>query len=186
MSLATMGQDRRASASLSTDMQLKKKTAQGRTNAESFLHSSRGAVLPEFAVVIGPLLAAFFSLLQLTQIYVANIVLKNATLVACRAASVTQSAGDGFHNPDPNEAAYANVGYLVDAARASMTESDRARFQSITPVPTIDPVSGVVELRLEATFHCTIPLGSKVACGGDFIPLRATAVVPYHGVQYEL
>ncbi len=183
-------EDGPSSSGLTKIMKNRKRTgtsiAVGSTPKKSSLASStQGAVLPEFVVVIGPLLVAFFSLLQLTQLYVSNIVIKNATLVACRAASVTQPAPGGLHNPDGDEANYANLGYLVDAARASMTESDRTRFQSISPVVNIDAAAHMTEVRMDATFHCTIPLGWRIACGGDYITLHGAARMPYHGVRYD-
>jgi hypothetical protein len=142
----------------------------------------RGAALVEFACAIGPICMIFFCTLQLGQALIAHIVFRHAAFTAARMAVVGKSPmqpGSFVGNDDdPLKAALEGMDYYTAVPDPMFDQMDvKATY------PDADQY-GPVSVTLTGTFHCSIPLGSRVICKGRKIQMTTTVTLPHQGARY--
>ena len=137
----------------------------------------RGAVIVEFAVAFMPLALVFFTFVQLGQVYTASLVLRHAAIQGVRTAAVVLP-------PNPG-----NVGKPEDVDRAvhlSLGPWDkRFTILEVKKTPARAPYE-LVTIEVKATYHCSVPLGQRIACGADSLLELNPIVVQYpnQGARY--
>jgi Flp pilus assembly protein TadG len=124
-------------------------------------HSSRvrvrGAAMPEFVIASIPVFAAFFSFMQLQQLYIAHLAMKHATLVAARAGTVMLEAD---HNPG----ATGGEADAIAAANAAIGPL-KSRLTLTTKVSGSGSRNGMVTATVTGKYQCKVPLGGRIVCG---------------------
>ncbi len=151
-------------------------------SSSKLVHDRRGATLVEFACVFAPLCAVFFCTMQLGQAVIAHIVFRHAAYTAARMAVVGASpmqpgsfVGD---TSEPLKAALEGLDYYTAIPDPSFDQLDVK-----TTYPSTDQY-GPVTVTLTGTFHCTIPLGSRLICKRLKINMATTVTLPHQGARY--
>jgi hypothetical protein len=147
---------------------------------------TRGAALIEFVIAFLPMLMVFFSFAQAAQLAKAKLMMKHAAIAAARAAVVikdkdsgsTTNPGDNGEETDITWAANVALGqYLLDG------NVDAAGVDCQRP-DTSDPF-GLVTCTVKATYHCDVPLGKFLVCGGGTMDLTERMSLPLQGARYR-
>src|SRR5262249_28860646 len=147
---------------------------------------TRGAALIEFVLAFLPMLMVFFSFAQAAQLAKAKLMLKHSAVAATRAAVVikdkdsgsTTNPGDNGEETDVTWAANGALGnYLLDR------DLDAPSADCQRP-DTSDPF-GLVTCTVRATYHCDVPLGKYLVCGGGTMDLTERMSLPLQGARYR-
>jgi Flp pilus assembly protein TadG len=159
-------------------------------NTESLVKDQRGAVLVEFVIAIVPVIIAFFSFLQLTQVATARLVLKHGAIVGARAAAVFSNE----HENNPGQPEGTNAAPVTQGVKAAMLPwVQKGAFTNIH-VDVEDASSeedpyGWVTVRVDATYNCraeTGPFWDVLTCGADRKKeMSETYRMPHQGAVYE-
>ncbi len=141
------------------------------------LRESRGAVLPEFAVVLMPLLICFFTIAQLALATCAKMAVRHAAGVAVRAAAVSHGE---FHDRSgerddglAQQAAEASLGPWRGIITMSVAITGGSRAQHDELVATIT-----------ASYPCSVALGSRIVCGAGALPIVESSHLANQGARY--
>ena len=150
------------------------------------MKDQKGAALIEFVIAFSPMLMVFFSFAQAAQLAKAKLILKHAAIAATRAAIVikdkdagtTTNPGDNGEETDITWGANIALGtYLidgnVDAATVDCARADRE-----------DPF-GLVTCTVRTTYHCDVPLGKLLVCGGNTMLIEEKSSLPHQGARYR-
>jgi hypothetical protein len=158
-----------------------------------FHHHTQGAAYVEFLVAFMPLLVAFECLLQLIELHVANLVTAHAAQCASRAAAVVLPDDpkhyqgvpvgvlEGRRLQDVEHAAALPLRAVrgIISARLRLTDADGAWAAE-------QGLRTTTAIRVEATYHCRIPLARRLVCdpASTDAQLVATAPLILHGARY--
>ena len=155
--------------------------------ARGFLSATRGAVYVEFLIAFMPLLMFFLSLIQLTWVNTANIVVKHAAVIATRAATIVIPDDQNEYDTDPGDASGERMKAIESAARGPLFAL------AIVPSPRVSlplgdtySAHGMVKVRVDYDFPCRVPIGSTVVCG--FLrkkTLSGEAAMPLQWANYK-
>jgi Flp pilus assembly protein TadG len=139
----------------------------------------RGAAMAEFIIASVPVFAAFFSFLQLEQLYRAHLVMKHATLVAARAGTV-------MLEPDHNPGATGGEADAIAAATAALGPL-KNRLTLSTKVTGSGTRNGMVTATVTGTYKCNVPLGGRIVCGigGEKVFPEYKVMLPLQGAEYQ-
>lgn len=156
---------------------------------------ARGAIYVEFLIAFMPVFVMFLGLVQLADLHQASVIVGHSAIMAARSAVVV------LHD-DPQYYGNAEIGKptgqrLDDIKRAAMTPLLASR--SITQYKVNLPASAggsdtkseftrdeLVRVRVQAQFHCRVPLVGTLVCGSKSMKtLAAEAALPNHGVSYS-
>jgi Flp pilus assembly protein TadG len=152
----------------------------------SIRHDVRGAALIEFVIAFLPMLMVFFSFAQAAQLAKAKLLLKHAAIAATRAAVVikdkdtggTTNPGDNGEETDITWAANLALGTYVTDGNFDAASADCERPD------TSDPF-GLVTCTVRTTYHCDVPLGKLLVCGGGTMDLSEHMSLPFQGARYR-
>ena len=156
----------------------------------------RGAVYVEFLAAFLPLFIFFESLVQFAGLVTAKLVVQHAAVSAARAAIVVLPDDPDEYDNEPvgsisgkrldaieNAAAITlrTLHSFVDFKVTFPTSSDGK--QTRTKVGRDD----LVRVKVEATYHCSVPLANRLVCNPttSLRTLTATAALPNQGADYE-
>lgn len=153
-----------------------------KTLLRNFMGDTRGATLPEFAVVILPLCCVFFGLAQICHLFVGHLMFRHAAHAAARMAVV------GASPMQPG----AFVGDDQEPRKAALEALD---YWTRIPDPTIDDVQvkttypetdqyGPVQVKVTGTFHCRVPLGATLVCKRGVVQMTSQITLPHQGARY--
>lgn len=151
---------------------------------------TKGAVIVEFAAVILVMLSAFFSLVQISLVYTANLLLNHAAVAGVRAYAVIHKEGE--NNPGKNggetdyqDAALMALGPWKDTIHiTSFTANSQSNDQADYGYYEEDHV------ELQAIYDCNVPLGNRLVCGAGKTTVltrivKAQADYPHQGARYK-
>lgn len=152
--------------------------------ATELLSDERGAVLAELLLVYLPVLLAFFSFWQLSELLVGQLVVKRAASAAGRAAAVVLADDPAFYEGDNSEA-FAGLRRRDIELAAGLVLATSPHFTSSFTVSVDATPGGFEPLRVSvaAEFRC----GALSAfCGtGSRRILRSEATHVRHGADYS-
>ena len=154
------------------------------TGGRGLLRDARGAVLAEFVIAILPILTAFLCFVQLGHLATAKLVMQHGAIVGARAAAViTNGKGDNPGQPDGVHADVVAQG--VDLAMYAWTRSQKLTDLSVEITDYSSPADpyGEVDVKIEARYHCDVPLGWLI-CGGRTVTMTETKKMPHQGAVY--
>jgi Flp pilus assembly protein TadG len=135
----------------------------------------RGAAMVEFVVAVMPMLITFFSFVQLGKLMTARLVLQHATKTALRTATLT---------PKGDPRAMNDSGKIREAAQDALGQWSNQLTISVSPSQG-GGVHGLVNVTVNATYRCDVPLGSLLVCGGGSKKLKPiTLSMPLQGGDY--
>jgi Flp pilus assembly protein TadG len=145
----------------------------------------RGAALAEFIVAMPVLLLAYLSFLQMAHVYAASLVMRHATAVLARYASVsygnnfiaTEDQATGGDNPSWRDAAIEALGPWKTVV--TVRGEPQVRFQGGTRDPW-----GDIETRAEFQYTCSVPMAKDIVCRNGVVIRSLQAVSPLHGARY--
>ncbi len=153
-----------------------------KTILRNFSRDTRGATLPEFAVVILPLCCVFFGLAQIAHLFVGHLMFRHAAHAAARMAIVGASpmqpgtfVGD---EDEPRKAALEALGYWTEIPNPRIDD-----VQTHITYPQADQY-GPVTLKLTGTFHCVVPLGATLVCKHGVVQMTSEITLPHQGARY--
>jgi Flp pilus assembly protein TadG len=154
--------------------------------SKRLLRNTKGAVLAEFVIAIVPVFTTFFSFVQLSRIATARLVVKHAAIAGARAAAVMTNANDDT----PDQPGGDQKGEIENAVKASMgpwfaNGSITGANVTITDSSSRSDPYGWVEVKVDATYACKIPMG-QIACGGGTKQLTETFKMPHQGAIYKM
>lgn len=157
--------------------------------------ATAGAVYVEFLIAFLPVFTMFLGLVQLADLHQANIIVGHSAILAVRSAVVI------LHD-DPQYYENAEIGKptgkrLDDIKRAAMIPLLASR--SLTEFKVNLPANAggndtksqftpdeLVRVKVQARFHCRVPLVSKMMCGAKSTKtISAEAALPNHGSTYQ-
>jgi Flp pilus assembly protein TadG len=140
---------------------------------------ARGAAMMEFVIATIPVFAAFFSFLQLEQLYRAHLVMKHATLVAARAGTV-------MLEPDHNPGATGGEADAIAAATAALGPL-KNRLTLTTKVSGSGSRNGMVTATVSGKYQCNVPLGGRIVCGLGGVKTfpEYKVSLPLEGAEYK-
>jgi Flp pilus assembly protein TadG len=146
----------------------------------------RGAVLAEFVIVAVPLLITFFSFVEVAHVAAANLMVRHATIIGARAASVITN-GNG-NTPDQkrgtNEREIADG--VITALGAGYARTMERVDVKVEDESTCDDYFGMVRVTVTAEYRCSTPLGNVVVCGADRRrTIKHVAQLPHQGARYK-
>lgn len=159
----------------------------------SFWSCSKGAVLAEFAVAFPVLITTYFCFLQMAQAYTAGLVLRHATVVTARYASVSlpsrfipdradhtgQGRGNGQGgNPAWEEVALAALGPWKNVARVKQVSVTIAGGGA-------DPWADV-QTKADYEYTCRVPVAKYIVCRGGVLTRTVRVTSPLQGATYVL
>ena len=154
----------------------------------ALVSDQKGAALPEFAIVIFPLVAMFFTWAQVAEMFINHLILHHAAVVAARCAIVDKGPNlpGKYVDSDPEtackNAAIAGVGRVLwyrsilnIAVSMDFTGGNDhiAQYSDVTTTTTGD-------------FQCLVPLGSRLVCGGSSKQFKFIIKLPHEGAMYKL
>jgi len=148
----------------------------------------RGAVLVEMVLALPLLLLTYLSFLQIAQTFTAGLVMRHATVVVARYASVAYPAqvipdesdragSSGGRSPDWSEAARRGLGPWADVVRVkdATVRLDWSRDGT-----------GELESKVEYEYSCHIPIAKFIVCRDAHIKRTLQVRSPLHGAHYSL
>jgi Flp pilus assembly protein TadG len=156
-----------------------------------------GAVYVEFLIAFLPLFLFFSALVQLGMVQIADLVTKHAAVTAARAAIVVLTDDPKYYGGAPvNQAAGARMDHIRRAAEIPLTAVDPqpgnsvgVRFPSTAGGTDDKSTFGeedVVRVRVEYSYPCGVPVGSRLICGlAGRKMLYAEAAMPNQGPNYD-
>lgn len=143
----------------------------------------RGAVLAEFAIAFPVVLLAYLCFLQMAQGFTAGLVMRHATIVLARYASV--SLPNRFI-PDPaDHAGSTNNPSFEDAARRALGPWQNAVHVKDVDVQ-VDGRDAWATLRTRADFEyaCHVPMGKLIVCKDGVLTRTIRINSPLSGATY--
>ncbi len=155
---------------------------------------TRGAVYVEFLIAFMPIFTMFLGLIQLADLHQANIIVNHSAMMAVRSAVVILHDDPAYYE---NAEIGKPVGKRLDEIkRAAMIPLLASRSLTEYKVNLPSNPGGddtrqtvnrddLVRVRVQARFHCRVPLVSKLMCGSKSLKtISAEAALPNHGVSY--
>ncbi|WP_394828301.1 TadE/TadG family type IV pilus assembly protein [Pendulispora albinea] len=149
----------------------------------------RGAVAVEFLIAFMPLLYAFLCFTQMAFGFTAGVVMRHATTVVARYASVVEGcvphvaeAAEGEGNENYMAAAKAALGpwngrITVEKINVSYPGGSGAGCSK-----PFGDVSTTVAFR----YQCGVPIGKNIFCRSGVLSKEIRAVSPNHGACYKM
>jgi hypothetical protein len=128
----------------------------------------------------------FFSFAQAAQLAKAKLMTKHAAILATRAAIVikdkeaggTTNPGDNGPETDITWAANLALGTYVTDGNMDAAAVDCQRPDARDPY-------GLVTCTVTATYHCDVPIGKLIVCGGGAMDLSEKMSLPMQGARYR-
>jgi hypothetical protein len=155
---------------------------------------TRGVVYVEFLIAFLPVFTMFLGLVQLADLHQANVVVNHSAILGVRSAVVILHDNPEYYD---NAAMGQPTGKrLDDIKRAAMLPLLASRSLTEFKVNLPAQAGGddtkqtferddLVRLKVQARFHCRVPLVGKMICGNKATKtLTAEAALPNHGVDY--
>lgn len=155
---------------------------------------TRGAVYVEFLIAFMPIFTMFLGLIQLADLHQANIIVNHSAMMAVRSAVVILHDDPAYY--DNAELGKPTGKRLDEIKRAAMIPLLASRSLTEYKVNLPSNPGGddtrqtvnrddLVRVRVQARFHCRVPLVSKLMCGSKSLKtISAEAALPNHGVSY--
>lgn len=162
----------------------------------ALVQDARGAVYVEFLVAFLPLFIAFECLVQLAGLYTAKLVVRHAASTAVRAAVVVL-------DDDPQYYGDVEVGKATGKRREDIESAAAIPLRAVNSIVdvkvTLPSSAGgtddrtdfgrddIVHVRVEATYHCSVPFAKRIVCNPLTAErkLTAEAALPNNGADYE-
>jgi hypothetical protein len=155
---------------------------------------TRGAVYVEFLIAFMPVFTMFLGLIQLADLHQANIIVNHSAMMTVRSAVVILHDNPAYY--DNTEMGKPTGKRLEEIKRAAMIPLLASR--SLTEYKVNLPANPggddtkqtftrdeLVRVKVQARFHCRVPLVSKLMCGAKSLKtISAEAALPNHGVSY--
>jgi hypothetical protein len=148
----------------------------------------------EFLIAFLPLFVVFLSLVQLTGLIVAKLVVQHAASSAVRAAVVVlDDDAENYGGVERNEYSGQRKDDIETAAKIPLSAVTSLVTQVGDPKLTLngkqsgkfDP-RGMIHAKLSVAYRCQVPLASRVVCGlSGMYQLTAQASLPNNGAYYE-
>jgi hypothetical protein len=133
----------------------------------------RGAAAVEFALVLPLLLMLVVGIVDLGQVFNAEIVMDDAAKEAVRSLTLSGSTSQAVSVGTSSTDYPLNWG---QGSAASPETCDTARQSCFTPCPNSNPGNAVAEVVLKADVHYWIP--SYLPGIGDFVTIAGKATMP--------
>lgn len=150
----------------------------------SALHTNRrGAAMVELLVILVPLMTLFLSMLELTRLAIAHLLLERAAGMAVRACAVMK---DQPKNCEWDPDADALIQRAATEAIRPWTEASLAldSVQCQTKKP-----SGEDSVQVRAQFRCIVPIARDILCnaeqGAPSRAVTARASYAHQGANYD-
>lgn len=170
----------------------KRQSLQGR-GVRGFHRDRRGAVLVEFIVAFMPLMITFSSFAQMAQIVTARLMLRHATVVGARAASVISNANNntpdqkqGNNQDEIKAAVIAALGPTDPKTGLGLWEKTMGDLTvDVNDQSSCDDPYGLVTVRVRANYRCAVPFGNRLVCGlTGTHPIDDQLGFPHQGARY--
>jgi TadE-like protein len=122
-------------------------------------HDRRGAAMVEFIVILVPLLTLFLSMIELSRLAIAHLLLERAAGMAVRACAVVKD------QPANCEVSGAEADHLIELAATKGVSpwTDTNILVDAVECRTQKP-SGEDTLQLRARFRCVVPIARNILC----------------------
>jgi hypothetical protein len=149
---------------------------------------ARGAAMVEFVVILVPLMTLFLSMIELSRLAIAHLLLERAAGMAVRACAVIkdQPKNCGAEGESADEL----IRLAADEGLRPWTDTNLVvdELDCRTQKP-----SGEDMLRIRAQFRCVVPIARDIVCrtpnqGGGAVASRsidATARYAHQGASYD-
>jgi Flp pilus assembly protein TadG len=144
-----------------------------------------GAVYVEFLIAFLPLFFFFSSLVQLGLVQQASLVTSHAAVMGARAAMVVLPDDPNFYGGEA-------VNSYGGARQADIEHAVTMIFQSIDgnpqfalTVPSGVGVESAVQVKVDYSFQCRVPIGALFVCRGATKMIAASATMPNQGANYN-
>jgi hypothetical protein len=130
----------------------------------------RGAAMVEFVVILVPLMTLFLSMIELSRLAIAHLLLERAAGMAVRACAVVKD------QPANCGAEASEADSLIErAAKEGLRPwDDKNVLVDAVECRTKKP-SGEDTLQIRARFRCTVPIAREILCSAPRDPARPGA-----------
>jgi hypothetical protein len=155
-------------------------------SSPALLTCTKGAVLAEFIVALPVLLLSYFCFLQMGQAYTASLVMRHASMIVARYASVSyptsfistadQSDDTGLRNASWKDVAQTGLGPWRDVVVVRGVQVHLAGG-------TRDP-SGEIETKVDFVYSCHVPIAKFIVCQNTTFSRSIRVLSPLHGARY--
>jgi hypothetical protein len=157
------------------------------------VRASDGAVYSEFLVAFVPVFFLFMCIWQLTEIFSTGLMVQHAATNAARSAGVVFAddpalyGGEPVGSPGPQRKKVVEDAALMTLAPGIADGTVReVRVDANGTLRANAPgVIDVVEVRVDVSYRCLVPMASFVICGtSGRRSISRGARHPYHGARY--
>jgi hypothetical protein len=164
-----------------------------RTEAQG---ATKGAIYVEFLIAFFPVFTMFVGLVQLADLYQANIIVNHAAQMTARAAAVVLHDDPQFYGNDDDSLGKPTGQRKEAIEHAAMLSLLASRSISEFKVSYPSTAGGsdnkdsytrddLVRVKVEATFQCRVPFVNKLVCSSKSIrTLKSEAAFPNQGMAY--
>ena len=144
-----------------------------------------GAVYVEFLIAFLPIFFFFSGLVQLGMVQQASLVTSHAAVMAARGAAVVMADDPAYYlGSSVNTSAGTRQGEVEHGVTIILQAIDATPQFTLT-LPTSVDIEGPVNVTLQYSYPCLVPIGSLLVCGGSTKMLASTASMPNQGANYN-
>lgn len=165
------------------------------SEAKGAVGSTRGAIYVEFLVAFFPVFTTFLGLVQIADLYQANLIVQHSAVAAARAAVVVlPDDGSYYDNVEVGHFSGKRKEDIVKAASLTMFAS-----RSLTELRVTLPSSpgsddsrsevqrdDLIRVQVRANFECRVPFVNRLVCDAQsgLKTISAEAAFPNQGASF--
>jgi hypothetical protein len=158
-----------------------------RCGSRGLLAATKGAVLAEFLAAMPALLTTYLCFLQMAHVYAAGTVMRHATVVCARYASVAFPT-----NFIPNAADHARADGARNASWLEAVNYALGPWKGAVVVKSVDVQYGGgnpwgdVNAKVDYEYSCRVPVASRIVCRNAVVNKTIRASIALNGARYAL
>lgn len=156
----------------------------------ALVKDQKGAALPEFAIVIFPLVAMFFTWCQVAEMFINHLVLHHAAVVAARCAIIDKGPNLPGKYVEADAETFCKNAAIAGVGRVLWYRSIMSIAVTMDYAGGNDHIAQYSDVTTTTTgdFKCLVPLGSRFVCGsyGGTKQFKFIIKLPHEGAMYKL
>ena len=148
----------------------------------------RGAVLAEFIVAFMPICAMFLCTAQLSRYAIARLAVTHAAEVSARACAVIIDPMPGHEKElDGKDSEVQDAAHIaIKPFGGTDFGGQEIKIEDPTCEHTGDSNGGTDTVKINATYHCMIPLAHNIVCSTGDKTWTEQVSFPHQGADYHL
>jgi Flp pilus assembly protein TadG len=159
----------------------------------SVWRNKKGAVMVEFIIAFMPIITIFLVLVEVSRYSMAKMAMEHAAGVSARACSVIQTPQnqgidkvDGDPATDVQKAGQTALNVWTGNNKIGSKNAVLLSNVKVTCDPPAGP-TGTDEAKVEADYHCRVPLAGRLVCGfSKKTTIKTMARMGHQGAKYKL